>query len=177
MSYGTRSGLNFIQVIFPVLWRSSRVHWGSGFWCPTSYGWSIACQNFCKTDRNNIVSMVVVKTIWCMYTVSGIKTVKIDVATSYLVLATFIGVWLYLQNCKSESVLVVSIFETKVWCGCDRLHIRWLYTQNSCFSQSNPHEHSKSLPWRQTHSLWREMVLKAKVKVVQRLTSCKNLRR
>ena len=37
MSYGTRSGLNFIQVIFPVLWRSSRVSWGSSFWCPTSY--------------------------------------------------------------------------------------------------------------------------------------------
>ena len=63
MSYGTRSGLNFIQVIFPVLWRSSRVSWGSGFRCPTSYGWSIACQNLCKTDRNNIVSMVVIKTI------------------------------------------------------------------------------------------------------------------
>ena len=62
MSYGARSGLNFIQVIFPVLWRSSRVSWGSGFQCPTSYRWSIAHQNFCKTDRNNIVSMVVIKT-------------------------------------------------------------------------------------------------------------------
>ena len=61
MSYGTRSGLNFIQVIFPVLCRSSRVSWGSGFQCPTSYRWSIAHQNFCKTDRNNIVSMVVIK--------------------------------------------------------------------------------------------------------------------
>ena len=48
-----------------------------------------------------------------MYTFSGIKLVKIDVATSYLVLATFIGVQLYLQNCKSKSVLVVSIFETQ----------------------------------------------------------------
>ena len=47
-----------------------------------------------------------------MYTFSGIKNGKIDVATSYLVLATFIGVQLYLQNCKSESVLVVSIFKT-----------------------------------------------------------------
>ena len=47
-----------------------------------------------------------------MYTFSGIKIVKIDVATLYLVLATFIGVQLYLQNCKSESVLVVSILET-----------------------------------------------------------------
>ena len=46
-----------------------------------------------------------------MHTFSGIKTVKIDMATSYLVLATFSGVQLYLQNCKSESVLVVSIFE------------------------------------------------------------------
>ena len=110
MSYGARSGLNFIQVIFPVLWRSSRVSWGSGFWCP--YGWSIAGQNFCKTDRNNIVSMVVIKTIWCMYTFFGIKMVKIDIATSYLVLATSIGVWLYLQNCKSKSVLVASIFKT-----------------------------------------------------------------
>ena len=45
-------------------------------------------------------------------TFSGIKIVKIDIATSYLVLATFIGVWLYLQNYKSESVLVVSIFKT-----------------------------------------------------------------
>ena len=43
---------------------------------------------------------------------SSIKMVIIDVATSYLVLATFIGVRLYLQNCKSKSVLVVSIFET-----------------------------------------------------------------
>ena len=47
-----------------------------------------------------------------MYTFSGIKMVKIDVATSYLVLVTFIGVRLYLQNYKFESVLVVSIFET-----------------------------------------------------------------
>ena len=38
MSYGARSSLNFIQVIFPVLWRFSRVSWGSSFWCPTSYG-------------------------------------------------------------------------------------------------------------------------------------------
>ena len=37
MSYDARSGLNFIQVIFPVLWRSSRVSWGSGFQCPTFY--------------------------------------------------------------------------------------------------------------------------------------------
>ena len=73
MSYGARSGLNFIQVIFPVLWRFSRVSWGSGFQCPASYRWSIARQNFWKTDRNNIVSMVVVKTIWCMYTFSCIK--------------------------------------------------------------------------------------------------------
>ena len=47
-----------------------------------------------------------------MYTFFGIKTVMIDIETSYLVLATFIGVRLYLQNCKSESLLVVSIFET-----------------------------------------------------------------
>ena len=112
MSYGARSGLNFIQVIFPVLWRSSRVSWGSGFQCPTSYGWSIAHQNFCETDRNNIVSMVVVKQFDACTHFSGIKMVKINVATSYLVLATFIGVRLYLQNCKSESVLVVSIFKT-----------------------------------------------------------------
>ena len=46
-----------------------------------------------------------------MYTFSGIKMAKFDVATSYLALTTFSGVWLYLQNCKSESVLVVSIFE------------------------------------------------------------------
>ena len=52
-----------------------------------------------------------------MYTFSGIKMVKIDVGTSYLVLETFIDVWWYLQNCKSVSVLVVSIFETQgvVW--------------------------------------------------------------
>ena len=37
---------------------------------------------------------------------------KLDVATSYLALTTFSGVQLYLQNCKSESVLVASIFET-----------------------------------------------------------------
>ena len=48
-----------------------------------------------------------------MYTFSGIKMAKFDVATSYLALATFSGVWLYLQNCKDESVLVVSIFETQ----------------------------------------------------------------
>ena len=36
---------------------------------------------------------------------------KSDTATSYLALATFNGVQLYLQNCKSESVLVASIFE------------------------------------------------------------------
>ena len=47
-----------------------------------------------------------------MHTFFGIKIVKIDIATLYLVLATFSGVRLYLQNCKSESVLVVSIFET-----------------------------------------------------------------
>ena len=46
-----------------------------------------------------------------MYTFSGIKTAKFDVATSYLALVTFSDVRLYLQNCKSESVLVVSIFE------------------------------------------------------------------
>ena len=46
-----------------------------------------------------------------MYTFSGIKTVKFDIATSYLALETFSGVQLYLQNCKSESVLVISIFE------------------------------------------------------------------
>ena len=46
-----------------------------------------------------------------MYTFSGIKMAKFDVATSYLALATFSGVQLYLQNCKSKSVLVVSIFE------------------------------------------------------------------
>ena len=56
--------------------------------------------------------MVVVKTIQYMYTFSGIKMAKLDVATSYLALATFSGVQLYLQNCKSESVLVASIFET-----------------------------------------------------------------
>ena len=55
--------------------------------------------------------MVVVKTISYMYTFSGIKMAKLDVATSYLALATFSDVRLYLQNCKSESVLVVSIFE------------------------------------------------------------------
>ena len=55
--------------------------------------------------------MVVVKAILYMYTFSGIKMAKFDVAASYLVLATFSGVRLYLQNCKSESVLVVSIFE------------------------------------------------------------------
>ena len=47
-----------------------------------------------------------------MYTFSGIKMAKLDVATSYLALTTFSGVRLYLQNCKSESVLLVSIFET-----------------------------------------------------------------
>ena len=46
-----------------------------------------------------------------MYTFSGIKMAKLDVATSYLALATFSGVRLYLQNCKSESVLAASIFE------------------------------------------------------------------
>ena len=46
-----------------------------------------------------------------MYTFSGIKMIKIDIATLYLVLTMFSGVWLDLQNCKSESVLVVSIFE------------------------------------------------------------------
>ena len=43
MSYGTRSGLNFIQVIFPVFWGSSMFSWCSSFWCPTSYRWFIAC--------------------------------------------------------------------------------------------------------------------------------------
>ena len=55
--------------------------------------------------------MVVVKTIQYMYTFSGIKITKLDIATSYLVLAIFSGVQLYLQNYKSESVLVVSKFE------------------------------------------------------------------
>ena len=36
---------------------------------------------------------------------------KFDIATLYLVLVIFSGVQLYLQNCKSKSVLVVSIFE------------------------------------------------------------------
>ena len=46
-----------------------------------------------------------------MYTFSGIKIAKFDVATSYLALTIFSDVRLYLQNCKFESVLVVSIFE------------------------------------------------------------------
>ena len=46
-----------------------------------------------------------------MYTFSGIKMAKLDIATSYFALATFSGVQLYLQKCKSESALVVSIFE------------------------------------------------------------------
>ena len=46
-----------------------------------------------------------------MCTFSGIKITKLDIATSYLALTTFSGVRVYLQNCKSESVLVVSIFE------------------------------------------------------------------
>ena len=49
--------------------------------------------------------MVVVRTISYMYTFSGIKMAKLDVATLYLALAIFNGVWLYLQNCKSKSVL------------------------------------------------------------------------
>ena len=57
--------------------------------------------------------MVVVKTIQYMYTFSGIKMAKLDIATLYLALATFSGVRLYLQNCKSKSVLVASIFKTK----------------------------------------------------------------
>ena len=56
--------------------------------------------------------MVVIKTIQYMYTFSGIKTAKLDITISYSALATFSGVRLYLQNCKSESVLVASIFET-----------------------------------------------------------------
>ena len=48
-----------------------------------------------------------------MYTFSRIKMAKFDVATLYLILATYSGVRLYLQNCKSENVLVVSIFETE----------------------------------------------------------------
>ena len=36
--------------------------------------------------------MVVVKTISYMYTFSGIKIAQLDVAASYLALATFIGV-------------------------------------------------------------------------------------
>ena len=46
-----------------------------------------------------------------MHTFFGIKTVKINIATSYLILAIFSSIQLCLQNCKSESVLVVSIFE------------------------------------------------------------------
>ena len=56
--------------------------------------------------------MVVIKTFEYMHTFFGTKTVKFNIATLYLVLETFSGVQLYLQNCKSESVLVVSIFET-----------------------------------------------------------------
>ena len=48
-----------------------------------------------------------------MYTFSAIKTSKFNVATLYLALTTFSGVPLYPQNCKSKSVLVVSIFEMK----------------------------------------------------------------
>ena len=55
--------------------------------------------------------MVVVKTIQYMYTFSGIKMAKLDVAPLYLALEIFSDVWLYLQNCKSKSALVVSIFE------------------------------------------------------------------
>ena len=55
--------------------------------------------------------MVVVTIIQYMYTFSGIKMAKLDVATLYLALATFSGVWLYLQNCNIESVLVASVFE------------------------------------------------------------------
>ena len=68
-------------------------------------------SKFLKTDRNSIVSMVVIKTIQYMYTFSDIKMAKLDITTSYSALATFSGVQLYLQNCKSESVLVASIFE------------------------------------------------------------------
>ena len=47
--------------------------------------------------------MVVVKTIQYMYTSTSLKLVVDELATSYLVLATYIDVQLYLQNCKSES--------------------------------------------------------------------------
>ena len=46
-----------------------------------------------------------------MHTFSGIKTAIIDIATSYLALTAFTSVRLYLQNCKSESVLIVSILQ------------------------------------------------------------------
>ena len=49
--------------------------------------------------------MVVVKTIQYMYTFSGIKTAKLDIVTSYLALATFSGVWLYLQKLQVRECL------------------------------------------------------------------------
>ena len=47
--------------------------------------------------------MVVIKTIQYMYTSTSLKPVVDELATLYLVLATYIGVQLYLQNCRSES--------------------------------------------------------------------------
>ena len=50
-----------------------------------------------------------------MYTFSSIKMVIIDVATLYLVLATFIA---------SQRVYLLSQYlRLKVWDGCDRLHV------------------------------------------------------
>ena len=49
--------------------------------------------------------MVAIKTIQYMYTFSGIKMAKLDVATSYLVLATFSGVQLYLQKLQVRECL------------------------------------------------------------------------
>ena len=45
-----------------------------------------------------------------MYTSTSLKRVVDELATSYLVLVTYIGVRLYLQNCKSESWLIVNCY-------------------------------------------------------------------
>ena len=63
-----------------------------------------------------------------MYTFFRIKMVVNEIATSYLVLSTYINVWLYIQNCKSESISCLNIRDLKCEVGATVYTVVLLYT-------------------------------------------------
>ena len=60
---------------------------------------------FLKNSQDSIASMVVVKKIQYMYTSTSLEPVVDELATSYLVLATFICDLLYLQKLQVQELI------------------------------------------------------------------------